>query len=317
MNTSLFPDDPSLARKARATARVLRQTAHTVPTAPASELRYIWSILRDPGYLWRVAEAAYQEREFPASRLVLRHAAFFWAAGMRPAAREMSPHAAVLLDEIAFLVVAHRLLLACELHTDEHRHDLFFHRERQIRWFLEDHPSPMIGQITADRLSSLREADVTVYCAREEGSASGIPRLIDYLDEFCLLPEDLGLTSLQLTQWRHQQLVHQAQMKFGACRPLGEEYGQPDYNVVMVHANIYGALLALTNGVSLDEAGINLTEILEVKALLDTWIPDALRRPDYYGDTRQNVEAFRDKTMPLIDQVVDTALGERRLVAVK
>lgn len=300
----MFFPIPERNRKAASAARHLNEVASTIPKARPSELRYISDQLRDPSYLWKVLVLAYEGRDQAENRWLVRMVAFFWSAGVRPgpaAAPLVSNALAGYMDLVAFLLTAHHGLQRQELPTGGNRTWLFLRREKAIITYLKEaHPALTRGNLFLERVGLLRDIDTTIYCAREEASFSLVHKLVEHLDRFCLLPEDIGITAEELATWRHQRLVEQARTKFSVCRPIEFEGYTYDSDIL----NIYGVLLALTQGVSLEEAGITEDELRTAKLRLEAWLPDAIIAPEVAGVSTEGVISFNQRVMPMFDQVL-------------
>ncbi|HYG84336.1 MAG TPA: hypothetical protein VD907_05670 [Verrucomicrobiae bacterium] len=258
--------------------------------------------MKDKRWLWQLATNAYQEKEQSQSRLFLRLMAFVWAAGIRPTPDQLRQEIVDFFEKSAFLLVVHRGLRGEELTTGGNRLSLFTFRKWDIeRYITTNYPKLIAKSIYKECLKHLCDADVTVYCAREEGSHSLVDKLMTYLQDYCLLPEDLGITAEDMSQWQHERWVSQAQHKFSVCRPL-PQYG---YDPQTIYLNIYGVLQALVQGVTLEEAGIKPGELLRVREELEKWLPQALKRPSDHGVSSEGVRSFRAEVMPMFDQVLD------------
>ena len=293
-----------MARRQLATIDYLERVREVIPKARDQELRYIFSQLKDPDYIWEYAMLAYEDRDSVDNRLALRMAAFFWSAGIRPADGLLSEDVAEFIDKVAFLLVAHRKMLKWELPTSANRMWLRSTREASITNHVLDDPQLSQSEHIDEAVDYLREVDTAIYCARNEQNYHFVPKLAAYLNAFCLLPEDIGSSAAALARWNHRQKVDTAKECFSPCRPI-EYDGKIVTRPNIIYRNIYSVLTSLNEGVTLAEAGITADELRAAKATLDEWLPEAISDPYAHGVNPKDIISFNEQVMPMFTEVLN------------
>lgn len=299
-----FPVAFGTNRKEQATARYLNRVLDTISFAPAHELRYVWGQLKSPTYVWRMAEYAVRQIRTRGNIGILRTTALFLTAGIRPPANELSPDVQTYLEQTAFLLSAHRLLIAKGLPTNSDRTLLFEDRKRAIIALLMEHDEFANSPFFADGCDCLCGADFIIYCADVERNFANATKLAKYLEQFCLLPEDMGITHEQLAFWIHASQVQQAQNMLSACRATYSSGEMQTPPIRQLYANIRGVLQPLAEGVTLDEIGMSVGELVIMKRRLEAWLPNATEDPQTNDLSPERLARFSQVVMPLFDQVL-------------
>lgn len=299
-----FPVAFGTDRRERATARYLNAVRETISFATAHELRYIWSQLKSPAYVWRMAEYAAHEVRTRRNYGILRTTALFLTAGIRPPDNALSPYVQAYLEQTAFLLSAHRLLIAKGLPTNSDRTMLFEDRKQAIVALLMEHNEFANSPFFAEGCDRLWSADFIIYCADVERNFANANKLAEYLDEFCLLPEDMGIAHEQLAFWLHASQVQQAQNMASACKATEVKGVTRIPPIRQLYANIYGVLRPLTEGVTLAEAGLTVAELMAIKRRLEAWLPGAADDPQTNDLSQERLAHFSQVVMPLFDQVL-------------
>ncbi len=272
---------PEMTRKQRATVYYLNRATHLIVSAstPAHELRYIYGQVKDPGWLWGATALAYQNRQTAENRWFLRLVAFLWSAGVRPAAGTIDQSVTLFLDKVAFLLIVHRELPDWPPLPDSaaaaDRAWLLRQRTTDIASCAKRYSAPIDRSSLRESLRQLRMADMALYRVDEQCDYKLVHKLAEYLSEFCLLPEDIGVSANRLRYLRYSQLVEEAKLRLDACELLDFK-DQPISPAVRVkYAHVYGRLKLLTEGVTLAEVHLTLDWLQENKSVLERLLADA------------------------------------------
>ncbi|HET9411802.1 MAG TPA: hypothetical protein VFO38_03075 [Candidatus Saccharimonadales bacterium] len=234
----------------------------------------------------------------------MRTTALFLTAGIRPTANELSPYVQTYLEQTAFLLSAHRLLIAKGLPTNSDRTMLFEDRKQAIVALLMEHGEFANSPFFAEGCDRLWSADSIIYCADVERNFANANKLAEYLDEFCLLPEDTGIAREQLAFWLHASQVQQARNMASACKSTEAEGEMHFPPIRRLYANIYGVLRPLADGVTLAEADLTVAELMAIKRRLEAWLPVAMDDPQTNDLSQERLARFSQVVMPLFDQVL-------------
>lgn len=306
MATSLLDITPDMTGPQKATVGVLQRTAAAIPRMSKRELGLLWNQLKAPHFLWDLANRHANDFNAPEARSFLRILALFWSIGRRPAEGQLHHDVYGYVSSLAFLLCVHRELPGVQLDSlyGSYGGEYFAWKGRvrdSVRDNLEDAPK-VADDSTRQReewIERIADASWAVRCAH-----LGYPRQMDkvraYLNQYGLLPDDIGCTQADLDRWLHAELVEQAQDKFIVCRPLPGS----GYSMLDVYRNIAGGLLPLARGVTLAEAGISREELITVRWALDQWLPEAFMDPDDYAVSAEGISSFQAQVMPLFGWIL-------------